>query len=335
MGSVLSQEEVDALLQGVASDDVAGEKDDEEEYDPEEIVSFDLTAQDRIIRGRMPTLEIIHDRFVRLFRLTLSNALRRVVDISVRSTELIKFGEFIKTLPVPTSMNLFRMTPLRGNAMMVFETRLVFTLVEMFFGGGGDLETKTEGRDFTEIESRMIKRVIISALEDLQTSWRPVFPAQINYVRSEVNPQFVSIVPHSEIVVVVTFDIEIGRAPMSIIVCVPYSMIEPIRTRLNAGFQSEQDEKDNTWSNRFKQNLQKVDVELIAKLGEMNISVREFLNLQKNDVLYLEHETKSPISIEVNGVKKFTGFQGAYKGHKAINIDELIYQPPEVDEMLG
>ena len=334
MGSVLSQEEVDALLQGVASDDVAGEKDDEEEYDPEEIVSFDLTAQDRIIRGRMPTLEIIHDRFVRLFRLTLSNALRRVVDINVRSTELIKFGEFIKTLPVPTSMNLFRMTPLRGNAMMVFETRLVFTLVEMFFGGGGDAETKAEGRDFTEIESRMIKRVIISGLEDLQTSWRPVFPAQVNYVRSEVNPQFVSIVPHSEIVVVVTFDIEIGRAPMSIIVCVPYSMIEPIRTRLNAGFQSEQDEKDNTWSNRFKQNLQKVDVELIAKLGEMNISVRDFLNLQKNDVLYLEHETKSPISIEVNGVKKFTGFQGSYKGHKAINIDELIYQPPEVDEML-
>ncbi len=334
MGSVLSQEEVDALLQGVASDDVADEKDDGEEYDPEEIVSFDLTAQDRIIRGRMPTLEIIHDRFVRLFRLTLSNALRRVVDINVRSTELIKFGEFIKTLPVPTSMNLFRMTPLRGNAMMVFETRLVFTLVEMFFGGGGDMETKAEGRDFTEIESRMIKRVIISGLEDLQTSWRPVFPAQVNYVRSEVNPQFVSIVPHSEIVVVVTFDIEIGRAPMSIIVCVPYSMIEPIRTRLNAGFQSEQDEKDNTWSNRFKQNLQKVDVELIAKLGEMNISVRDFLNLQKNDVLYLEHETKSPISIEVNGVKKFTGFQGAYKGHKAINIDELIFQPPEVDEML-
>ena len=334
MGSVLSQDEVDALLQGVASDDVAGEKDNEEEYDPEEIVSFDLTAQDRIIRGRMPTLEIIHDRFVRLFRLTLSNALRRVVDINVRSTELIKFGEFIKTLPVPTSMNLFRMTPLRGNAMMVFETRLVFTLVEMFFGGGGDIETKAEGRDFTEIESRMIKRVIISGLEDLQTSWRPVFPAQVNYVRSEVNPQFVSIVPHSEIVVVVTFDIEIGRAPMSIIVCVPYSMIEPIRTRLNAGFQSEQDEKDNTWSNRFKQNLQKVDVELIAKLGEMNISIRDFLNLQKNDVLYLEHETKSPISIEVNGVKKFTGFQGAYKGHKAINIDELIYQPPDVDEML-
>ena len=144
MGSVLSQDEVDALLQGVAGDDVVSDEEgnDDEEYDPEEIVSFDLTAQDRIIRGRMPTLEIIHDRFVRLFRLTLSNALRRVVDINVRSTELIKFGEFIKTLPVPTSMNLFRMTPLRGNAMMVFETRLVFTLVEMFFGGSGEVDSK-------------------------------------------------------------------------------------------------------------------------------------------------------------------------------------------------
>ena len=335
MGSVLSQDEVDALLQGVAGDDVVSDSEgnDDEEYDPEEVISFDLTAQDRIIRGRMPTLEIIHDRFVRLFRLTLSNALRRVVDINVRSTELIKFGEFIKTLPVPTSMNLFRMTPLRGNAMMVFETRLVFTLVEMFFGGSGDIDAKAEGRDFTEIEARMIKRVIISGLEDLQTSWRPVFPVQINYSRNEVNPQFVSIVPHSEIVIVVTFDIEIGRTPMAITVCVPYSMIEPIRTKLNAGFQSEQDEKDNTWSNRFKKNLQQVPVEVVAKLGGMDISVRDFLNLKKDDVLYLEHEVKDPISIEVNGVQKFTGFQGAYKGKKAINIDELIYEPVAVDDM--
>ena len=333
MGSVMSQDEVDALLKGVETDEVI-EDQQEEDYDPEEVISFDLTAQDRIIRGRMPTLEIIHDRFVRLFRLTLSNTLRRVVDISVRSTELIKFGEFIKTLDVPTSMNLFRMTPLRGYSMIVFETRLVFSLIEMFFGGGVEIEAKTEGRDFTEIESRMIKRVIISGLEDLQTSWRPVFPVQINYSRTEVNPQFVSIVPHSEIVIVVTFDVEIGRAPMAITICVPYSMIEPIRTRLNAGFQSEQDEKDNTWSNRFKQNLQNVDVELVAKLGKMNISVRDFLNLQKDDVLYLEHETKNPISIEVNGKGKFNGFQGTYKGHKAISIEELIYEPPVTDEML-
>ena len=295
---------------------------------------FDLTAQDRIIRGRMPTLEIIHDRFVRLFRLTLSNALRKVVDISVRSTELIKFGEFLKTLPVPSSMNLFRMTPLRGNAIMVLETRLVFTLIDLFFGGSGELEVKAEGRDFTEIENRMIKRVVISGLEDLQSSWRPVFPVQINYTRSEINPQFVAIVPHSEIVIVVTFDVEVGRAPMSITICVPYSMIEPIRTRLNAGFQSEQDEKDNTWSNRFKKNLNQTYVELIAQLGSTKMSVSDFLNLQRGDLIDLDHETQYPINVLANGVPKFTGFQGAYKGRKAISIHELVYVPPAVDEIL-
>ena len=147
MASVLAQEEVDALLQGVASDDLGMEEEEDEEYDPTEVVTFDLTAQDRIIRGRMPTLEIIHDRFVRLFRLTLSNALRKVVDISVRSTELIKFGEFLKTLPVPSSMNLFRMTPLRGNAIMVLETRLVFTLIDLSLGDPGNWRSRRRARN--------------------------------------------------------------------------------------------------------------------------------------------------------------------------------------------
>ena len=232
-------------------------------------------------------------------------------------------------------MNLFRMTPLRGNAIMVLETRLVFTLIDMFFGGNGELEVKAEGREFTEIESRMIKRVIISALEDLQSSWRPVFPVQINYARAETNPQFVAIVPHSEIVIVVTFDVEIGRAPMSVTLCVPYSMIEPVRSRLNAGFQSEQDEKDNTWSNRFTKNLNMSHIELVALLGQTELTVRDFLNLQQDDLIYLEHETQQPISIMANGIEKFRGFQGSYKGHKAINVSKLVYVPPTVDEILG
>ena len=332
--SVLSQNEVDALLRGVSGDDFDLD-DGDDEYDPDEVVPFDLTAQDRIIRGRMPTLEIIHDRFVRLFRLTLSNALRKVVDISVRSTELIKFGEFLKTLPVPSSLNLFRMNPLRGNAIMVLETRLVFSLIDLFFGGTGELEVKAEGRDFTEIEQRMIKRVVISALEDLQTSWRPVFPIQVNYTRSEVNPQFVAIVPHSEIVIVVTFDVEIGRAPMSITVCIPYSMIEPIRVKLNAGFQSEQDEKDNTWVNRFKKNLDKTNIEMVVQLGKTDLSVRKFLNLQNGDLLLLSQEVDQPLDILVNGVRKFSGFQGSYQGHKAVSIQDLIYVAPMVDELLS
>ena len=335
MSSVLSQSEVDALLKGISG----GEFDVDEEGSAgaggdEEVIPYDLTSQDRIIRGRMPTLEIIHDRFVRMFRLTLSNALRKVVDISVRSTELIKFGEFLKTLPVPSSLNLFRMNPLRGNAIMVLETRLVFTLIDLFFGGTGELEVKAEGRDFSAIEQRMIKRVVTSALEDLQQSWRPVFPVQISFSRSEVNPQFVAIVPHSEVVVVVTFDVEMGRAPMSITLCIPYSMIEPIRAKLNAGFQSDQNEVDTTWLNRFRTNLQSAKVEVLVELGRADMNVRDFLGLKVGDIVALDQEVDKPLTVTVEGISKFRGHQGSYKGRQALKVSELVYKPPVVDEIL-
>ena len=337
--SGLSQSEVDALLRSI---DGGGIDVDENESssvgasftEEGEIVRYDLTSQDRIIRGRMPTLEIIHDRFVRMFRLTLSSALRKVVDISVRSTELIKFGEFLKTLPVPSSLNLFRMNPLRGNAIMVLETRLVFTLIDLFFGGTGELEAKSEGRDFSAIEQRMIKRVVISAIEDLQASWRPVFPVQIAHTRSEINPQFVSIVPHSEVVVVVTFDVEMGRAPMSVTLCIPYSMIEPIRAKLNAGFQSDQNEVDSTWLNRFRTNLQAAQVEMAVELGRSRLPVKQLLALQAGDLVYLDQEVNKPLNVTVEGIPKFKGFQGAYKGHQAVKISELVYKPPQIDDFL-
>jgi flagellar motor switch protein FliM len=235
---------------------------------------------------------------------------------------------------VPSSLNLFRMSPLRGNAIMVIETRLVFTLIDLFFGGTGELEVKAEGRDFSAIEQKMIKRVVVSALEDLQTSWRPVFPVQITYTRSEVNPQFVAIVPHSEVVVVVTFDVEMGRAPMSITLCIPYSMIEPIRAKLNAGFQSDQNEVDTTWLNRFRTNLQMARVDLAVELGRADVSVRTFLNLKVGDILPMEQEVDKPLGVTVEGITKFRGYQGSYKGHQAVKVTELIYNPPVVDEIL-
>ena len=330
MSQVLSQDEVDSLLK-----DISGSSDDDFEMpdmDAEAIIPYDLTSQDRIIRGRMPTLEIIHDRFVRMFRLTLSSALRKVVDISVRSTELIKFGEFLKTLPVPSSLNLFRMNPLRGNAILVLETRLVFTLIDIFFGGTGELEVKAEGRDFTAIEQKMVKRVVISALEDLQNAWKPVFPLQVAYTRTEINPQFVAIVPHSEVVVVVTFDVEMGKAPMMLTICIPYSMVEPIRGKLDSGFQSDQNEEDHVWGKRFRDNLAEAKIDMQVELGSTEITVEDFLRLQIGDVINLDHEAAQPLDIKVENVCKYRGFQGSYKGKQAIKVTELVYVPPIADE---
>ncbi|MGK0291148.1 MAG: flagellar motor switch protein FliM [bacterium] len=333
MSQVLSQNEVDALLKGIGGGDMdGGDLDGFDDMDPSAVVPYDLTSQDRIIRGRMPTLEIIHDRFVRMFRLTLSSALRKVVDISVRSTELIKFGEFLKTLPVPSSLNLFKMSPLRGNAIVVLETRLVFNLVDIFFGGNGEIEVKAEGRDFTAIEQKMVKRVVVSALEDLQTAWRPVFPVQITFSRSEINPQFVAIVPHSEVVVVITFDVEMGKAPMSLTICIPYSTIEPIRSKLNAGFQSDQNEVDHVWVNRFRDNIREAEIELLVNLGEAEITVQNFLNLKKGDVIQLSQEVSDPLNVQVEGITKFRGFQGSYKGRQAIKVSSMMYSPPVAEE---
>ena len=330
MSQVLSQDEVDSLLK-----DISGSSDDDFEMpdmDAEAVIPYDLTSQDRIIRGRMPTLEIIHDRFVRMFRLTLSSALRKVVDISVRSTELIKFGEFLKTLPVPSSLNLFRMNPLRGNAILVLETRLVFTLIDIFFGGTGELEVKAEGRDFTAIEQKMVKRVVISALEDLQNAWKPVFPLQVAYTRTEINPQFVAIVPHSEVVVVVTFDVEMGKAPMMLTICIPYSMVEPIRGKLDSGFQSDQNEEDHVWGKRFRDNLAEAKIDLLVELGTTEITVEDFLRLQIGDIINLDHEAAQPLNIKVEDVTKYRGYQGSYKGKQAIKVTELVYIPPIADE---
>ncbi len=330
MSQVLSQDEVDSLLK-----DISGSSDDDFEMpdmDAEAVIPYDLTSQDRIIRGRMPTLEIIHDRFVRMFRLTLSSALRKVVDISVRSTELIKFGEFLKTLPVPSSLNLFRMNPLRGNAILVLETRLVFTLIDIFFGGTGELEVKAEGRDFTAIEQKMVKRVVISALEDLQNAWKPVFPLQVAYTRTEINPQFVAIVPHSEVVVVVTFDVEMGKAPMMLTICIPYSMVEPIRGKLDSGFQSDQNEEDHVWGKRFRDNLAEAKIDLLVELGTTEITVEDFLRLQIGDIINLDHEAAQPLNIKVEDVTKYRGYQGSYKGKQAIKVTELVYVPPIADE---
>ncbi len=331
MAHGLSQNEVDALMKVVEGGDMEDDF-DMPDIDDNAVIPYDLTSQDRIIRGRMPTLEIIYDRFVRMFRMTLSGAMRKPVDISVRATETIKFGEFLKTLPVPSSLNLFRMNPLRGTAIMVLETRLVFNLVDIFYGGNGELETKAEGRDFTPIEHRLVKRVVISALEDLQMAWKPVFPVQISYKQTEINPQFVAIVPQNDAVVVTTLDVEMGKAPMTLTICVPYSMIEPIRSKLDSGFQSDQGEEDNVWGNRFRDNIKHAVVNLLVELGHADLTVRDFLSLRVGDIVQLDQECTEPLEVKVEGVPKFKGFQGSYKGNQAVKISNKVYVPPATDE---
>jgi flagellar motor switch protein FliM len=326
---ILSQEEVDALLRGLSDGEIETAETAKVDYDESGIRPYDLTAQDRIIRGRMPTLEIINERFARLYRVSLSSALRRVVDISTTNTEMLKFGEFLKTLPVPTSLHIIKMDPLRGHVLLVIESKLIFNLLDCFFGGTGRSRFKIEGRDFTSIENRIIMRLVHSVITELENAWKPVVNVQFQYVRSEVNPQFAAIVPPSDLVIVIHFEFELDQSIGKMILCLPYSTIEPIRQRLHASYQSDQLEIDETWIRRLKKRICEVDVQIVAELGRTQIKSNDLLKLEKGDVIVLNQDVGKPIVVKVQGVRKFLGLPGTYHGSKAVKITDLIYPETE------
>ncbi|MBU2550743.1 MAG: flagellar motor switch protein FliM [Proteobacteria bacterium] len=322
MSKILTQDEVDALLKGMSGGEIETETDSIE--DDSGITVYDLTNQDRIIRGRMPTLEIINDRFARILRTTLSSSLRKVIDVSAFSIDMIKFGEFMRALPVPTSLHIFKVDPLRGHGIMVIETKLVFNLVDNFFGGSGRSFVKIEGRDFTAIENRLINKVILMALDDLEKAWNPVHALKLSFVRSETNPQFASVVAPTEVVIVIKFELELEQTVGTLIICLPYSTIEPIRSKLYAGFQSDQLEVDHEWINRFIDQVRQARVEVTVELGRTWISSRQLLDLKVGDVVSLDKDVTDPLVARVEGVPKFKGHPGLIKGSKAFQIRSEI-----------
>ena len=323
MSEVLSQGEVDALLRGVGDGDIETETDEAPE-DVSGIVPYDLTSQEKVIRGRLPTLDIINQMFSRLFRNTFATMMRKSVDVSAVSTDTIKFGDFLRSLPVPSSLHIFRMEPLRGHGLMVVESKLVFAVVDTFFGGTGVKEAKITGRDFSAIEIRMTKSVVLSALEDLEKAWRPVHTVTTNFVRSEVNPQFAAIVPPTDIVLVILFEIEMENISGTLTICLPYAAIEPVIPKLKASFQSEEMEIDQGWVRRLRTELLSTEVELITELGTTKITPKDLMNYKVGDTINLGNDVTDPLVMKVEQNPKFKCFPGVSRGNKAVQITEVI-----------
>ena len=322
MSEVLSQGEVDALLRGVGDGEIETEKGEA----PEEvsgIVAYDLTSQEKIIRGRLPSLDIINQMFCRLFKNTFSTLMRKSVNVSTVSTDTIKFGDFLRSLPVPSSMHIFRMEPLRGHGLVIVESKVVYAVVDTFFGGSGGDAVITD-RDFSAIEIRMTKSVILSVLEDLEKAWRPVHTVTTNFVRSEVNPQFAAIVPPTDIVLVILFEIEMENISGTLTICLPYAAIEPVIPKLKAQFQSEELEVDQVWVRRLRAELLSTDIEIIAELGGTQITPEELMHFKVGDTLILGNDVTDPLILKVEGNPKFKGFPGVSRGNKAIQITEVI-----------
>lgn len=328
VNDLLTQDEIDALLHGVTSGDVESEDDDL--LDDGEAHSYDFNSQDRIVRGRMPTLEMINERFARYFRISLFNMLRRTAEISVGSVQMLKFAEYVHSLFVPASLNLTKVEPLRGTGLFVFDPKLVFTVVDNFFGGEGKFHAKIEGREFTPTEQRIIQMMLDQSYKDMKEAWNPVLPVNFSFQGMEVNPHFANIVSPSEVVVVTTFHVELDGGGGDLHVTLPYSMVEPIREVLDAGVQSDRDDTDDRWSVALAEEIKEADVEMSSTLTEVDISLDDLKELKAGDIIPIDLPEK--VTIRVEDIPVFRGSFGVSDGKNAIKIAERVV--PESSKQL-
>jgi flagellar motor switch protein FliM len=314
----LTQEEEDALLQGVAAE--------ADQETPVPLISgardYNLATQERIVRGRMHTLEIINERFARLLRIDLFNFLRRGVEVSVGPVRLTKYSDFIQSLAVPTNLNLVHMNPLRGIALLVLDPTLIFLVVDNLFGGDGRYNNKTEGRDFTQTEQRIIQRILDIIFEVYSKSWQPVYPIEFEFIRSEMYTRFANIATHNEVVVVTTFNVELGSTSSEINLCFPYSMIEPIRDLLTSPLQGEVMGADQRWVKLMTQQVQAAEIEIVADLTKTNMRLGDVLNMKVGDVIPLNIEES--IEANVDGIPIMKCKYGLFNGQYALRVDKLL-----------
>jgi flagellar motor switch protein FliM len=318
---ILSQEEVDALLKGISSGEVQTEGHVED--DESNIVPVDLGRQERVIRSKIPFMEVLTDRFARQCRQTLTSSLRHMVDIALGSTEVKKFGDFLGALQAPTSIHIFRIEPLRGMAMLVLDSDLVYVLIELFMGGSGESLVKIEGREFTNIETRLIRKVAEALLTDLEKVWQPLHPVEVILERSENNPKLAAVLSPSDSVISIQLDVEIEVANGTLLLCLPYTMLEPFRDKLLLGDPSS-GSKDTLWTAQLANHIRESAVSIGVELGRCGMTLQEVMDLQVEDTLLLDRSVGDLLELKVEGVPKFYCLPGQSKGKRAVKVDKKV-----------
>lgn len=329
MSDLLSQDEIDALLHGV---DEVEEEDVEESEMSSSAMEYDFSSQDRIVRGRMPTLEMVNERFARHMRVSLFNMMRRSAEVSINGIQMIKFGEYIHTLFVPTSLNMVRFRPLKGTGLITMEARLVFILVDNFFGGDGRYHAKIEGREFTPTERRIIQMLLKIIFEDYKEAWGPVMDVSFEYLDSEVNPAMANIVSPTEVVVISSFHIELDGGGGDFHVALPYSMLEPIRELLDAGVQSDKEDTDLRWSKALRDEILDVKVALSTHMLDLEIPLEVIMNMKNGDIIPID--MPEYITVLIEGLPTFRSKLGRSRENIALQIVERIPRPVSVKSQL-
>ena len=327
-----SKKELNALLKRISVEQ--DKRLNPEVHQKTEVLPYELGNQTPIIRGRMPGLEAVYDRFARIYAQTFSHHVRRPVTITRRSTELVSFQDYLGAITTPASLSIFGMNPLQGHALFVFEHHLVHVLIDLLFGGNGWFENPPPKREFTGIEIRMLSKVVFSALEDLGKAWKRLTPLEPYFERMEIQPKFAAIVPQEEVVASTTFDVEINRVPYTMSICLPYLMLDPVRLQIEAGKNNYDEEVNAVNVSRLEENLRNSKVSVKVTLGEARMSLRNFLTLKTGDRIILNQDQDKPLKVMVQDKLKFMATQGAYKGKHAVQITKMIEPQPRFKDLL-
>ncbi|MCB1995072.1 MAG: flagellar motor switch protein FliM [Burkholderiaceae bacterium] len=316
---ILSQDEVDALLQGITGE---SQKLEQEETPSGGIRDYDLASQERIVRGRMPTMEVINERFARNIRIGLFNFIRKSPEVAIGGIKVQKYSAFLREIVVPTNFNIMSVKPLRGNGLIVCDPNLVFAVIDSLFGGAGKYHTRIEGRDFSPTEQRVILRLVEVITAEYRKAWTGVYPLELEYQRSEMQPQFANIATPSEIVVATSFTLEVGDTTGTVHFCIPYSTLEPIRDVLYSTIQGDSAEPDRRWVKLLQNQIQSAEVELVAELAHAPATVEQLLSFKPGD--FIELDLEPVVQAKVDGVPIFDAHYGTSNGRYAIKIDQLL-----------
>ncbi|MGB3423749.1 MAG: flagellar motor switch protein FliM [Castellaniella sp.] len=330
--SMLSQDEVDALLAGVTGEESSGQQAAAEAQDG--VRPYDLGSPDRVVRHRMQTLELINERFARRLRSMFFGFMRRNADITVNAIRIQKYSDFERNLPVPSNLNMVALKPLRGTGLFTYDPNLVFLVIDSLFGGHGRYNTRIEGRDFTNTEQRIIRRLMGLTLDCYREAWESVYPLELEYLRSEMHTKFASISTGNDIVVVATFNIELGSSGGKLNICLPYSMLEPIRDLLTRPLQQNaSDEIDQRWTQQLSREVRSAEVELAVEFARVDTSIAELLHLAVGDVLPVD--VRPAVTARVGGVPVLECGYGTFNGRYALRVRKVLASPDDSDKLLA
>ena len=321
---ILTQVEVDALLRGLSNGDIQTEAEKFEEKETGEVRAYDFANQEKIIRGKFPALEMINEKFSRSLRSSVFNLLRRSVDIFSEGTRTVKYEEFLRNLQVPSSLNIFQLYPFRGHGLLAIDPSLVFIIVDSYFGGDGRFHTRIEGRDFTNVEQAVVKKIVDVIFQEMNEVWKAVEPVDFRLTRSEMNPQFVNFIGHAEHVIISAFRMEIESASNSFFFCLPYSTIEPIRDKLLGTQRIDATEIDAKWTENLKDQFCGVALQLTSDIGKAEISVNDLVGLKVGDIIQLDRKAKDFLEVSIEGIPKLLARPGVMDSQYAVKVMDLI-----------